>query len=307
MTDWSDVPLLPPRRLGALLSAARTSRGLTLEEVADRAHGEFSLSALASIERGTTAVDDGEAARLAGAYGVGTASLVPARSHLVVDLEEGLLGVDERRVELHGDDGREGPIGPDELLGRYATLVYSMREATPGTPVTWRLDDLAVLGTVLHLDPDRVGADLDRLVAGTAPQLANRHRLLSRRVLIPAAGVLVATLGLGALLMVSGNDATTPAAAAAVTSVSSTVPTSIPAQVGPSTTVVAGVPVEVGAAVVQERNPDGSEGPVVVRHGEAAAPTSTTSTPSTSTTSTPSTSTTVARGRRRRSPLTGSD
>jgi len=255
LSDWERGSLIPPRRLGALLSDARARRGFTLEDLAERSNGRFSLAALSSIERGTRDVSDEDAAKLASIYELEATSLVPPRSKLIVDLNEGLLAVDDRSLRV----GRSSP-SRDEVLSRYLTLVYSMRRLEPGAPMTLRVDDLDVLGRALRVGSHTLEADLESLMAHPDQLLGWRSRLLKRRVLIPAAGVMVALLGVGALILVQGPQ---PADAG------SNLPTS---SQDPGAAVA--VPTDIGAAVVQERLPDGTPGPVVVRHGVDAPVTS---------------------------------
>lgn len=247
LNDWERGSLIPPRRLGALLSDARARKGFTLEDLADRSNGRFSLATLSSIERGSRDISDEDAKKLAAIYELEATSLVPPRSKLIVDLSEGLLTVDDRSLRV----GRSSP-SRDEVLARYLTLVYSMRRLEPGAPLTLRVDDLDVLGRALRVGSRTLESDLESLIAHPESLLGWRSRLLKRRVLIPAAGVMVALLGVGALVLVQGpqpadagtNTPTKPAAAAVVS-----------------------VPTDIGSAVVQERLPDGTPGPVVVRHG----------------------------------------
>lgn len=241
---WGEAGLVPPRRLGALLSEARSARGLTLEDVAGRSAGTFGLARLASVERGTVRVSDDEIARLAAMYGLAATRIVPARSKLIVDLDEGLLTVDGRNEATVEVPGRE------EVLTRYLAMVHSMRQIPPGTPVPLRLDDLDVLGRALHTGADQLRADLEALMEDSDHTVGARFGGLKAKVLLPAAGILVAFCGVGALVLVQG--------AAAQQSPSRQTPT---VQVAPT------APTEVGTAVVQERNADGTPGPVVERTG----------------------------------------
>lgn len=253
--DWERSTLVPPRRLGKLLGDARARRGVTLEEAAAMCNGKFSLSTLSSIERGSRPVSDHEARVLAEVYGLESASLVPPRSKLVVDLGEGVLAVDDRTARI----GRSAPAR-DEVLARYLTMVYSMRGEEPGTPLVLRVDDLDVLGRALRIGSQTLAADLDALMANPRDLLGWRSRVLKRRVLIPAAGVLVALMGVGALVLVQGQQ---PADAnEGAPSPSTSLPPTSPARVALD------VPTDIGAAVVQERLPDGTPGPVVVRQGD---------------------------------------
>jgi len=249
LSDWESGSLIPPRRLGALLSAARASKGFTLEDLAAKSNGRFTLAALSSIERGTRDVSDEDAAKLSAIYELETTSLVPPRSKLIVDLDEGLLQIDDRHARI----GRSTP-SRDEVLARYLTMVYSMRRLEPGTSIPLRIDDLDVLGRALRVGSRTLEADLEALIANPGDLLGWRSRLLKRRVLIPAAGVMVALLGVGALVLVGAQD---PAQA------SVDVPAAAPTTSAPL------VEASIGAAVVQERNADGTEGPVVVRNGES--------------------------------------
>ena len=202
-------------------------------------------------------VSDEDARKLATIYGLESTSLVPPRSKLIVDLSEGLLTVDDRSLRV----GRSSP-SRDEVLARYLTLVYSMRRLEPGAPLTLRVDDLDVLGRALRVGSRTLETDLESLMAHPEQLLGWRSRLLKRRVLIPAAGVMVALLGVGALVLVQG-----PQSAEAGTN---------PSVAVPAATATAPVPVDIGSAVVQERNADGTPGPVVVRNG-VDAPVSSTS------------------------------
>lgn len=244
-TDWETGSLIPPRRLGALLSDARAAKGFTLEDLAQKSGGRFTLAALSSIERGSRDVSDEDARKLASIYELEATALVPPRSKLIVDLGEGLLTVDDRSLRI----GRSTP-SRDEVLARYLTMVYSMRRLEPGAPLVLRVDDLDVLGRALRVGSTTLEADLESLMAHPEAMLGWRSRLLKRRVLIPAAGIMVALLGVGALVLVQGPQT---------------------ADAGTGTPVggagAAAVAVDVGSAVVQERLPDGTPGPVVVRHG----------------------------------------
>ena len=120
-TDWEQVSLVPQRRLGALLSSARAAKGLTIEQVAEQSGGRFSIAALASVERGSCPSSDPELRVLSELYGIEASSLVPARSKLIIDLDEGLISVEDTRTKLprHARDR-------EDVLSRYLAMVYSM-------------------------------------------------------------------------------------------------------------------------------------------------------------------------------------
>jgi transcriptional regulator with XRE-family HTH domain len=227
-TAWERVSVVPPRRLGRLLSEARSARGLTLDELAASADGRFSLAALASIECGARDVSDAEVRVLANLYGVASSSLVPPRSKLEIDLDEGKLFVAGHNRRLpHRAHDRE------DVLSRYLAMVYSMRHLAPGTPVPLRVDDLEVLGRALRVGSRTLESDLVALMANPADVVGWRARLLRRKMLIPAAGVLVATVAAGALVLMQ--------------------PASTTANTGGTAVDAPAVTLDIGAPLVQER------------------------------------------------------
>lgn len=231
-TDFDPIGLVPPGRLGTLLSSARSDRGLTLEEVASSTQGRLSLAGLAAIERGVAPLDDDALRMLAELYELDTVSLVPTRSQLILDLNEGYLAVDDRRSALpHGSPARA------DVLVRYLSMVYSMRGLEPGTRITLRVEDLDVLGTAFREGAPSLATDLEALMVHAPDQVRRRLRLLDRRVLIPAAGVLVACFAVGSLLLIDRADSTPSP------SVSTTIVV-VPPQVN----------AEIGTALTQERS-----------------------------------------------------
>ncbi|MFM7068315.1 MAG: helix-turn-helix domain-containing protein [Actinomycetes bacterium] len=265
--------LVPPRRLGALLSEARVARGYSLEDAASRTGGRLSSVALLEAETGHRRLDDRDLAAVADLYGISTTDLVPARAELVIDLNEGTISA--------GREGAQIAVVPDaedreEILARYLTLVYSMRRTPPGTSIPLRVGDMAILAETLGVSVDQVSAELRTMMApGSlgAAKVQKRHRRLRGRVLVPAIGVIVAATAVGTLLMVpqqSGanstdkagvNGAVVPAPQIGDAIVVERNPDGSPGAVTPA------VPApEIGDAVVVERNPDGTPGSVVERN-----------------------------------------
>jgi hypothetical protein len=249
--------LVPPRRLGQLLSTARVEGGYSLDEAAAAMGPGWSSLALLEIETGHRPVADQELASLTGLYGIETSTLIPARSHLVVDLDERSIEVGERSSTLDGE-----VVDRHEVLSRYLSMVYAMRDVPPGRAVPLRLPDLEILSGVLGTPRRQVEDELRSLMTTDTAALGQRTRNLKGRLLVPVIGVVVAVTALGTLLLInddSGTDVTTTAGAV-VTTVEQ------PADAG-ATTADAGaeVPTEIGDAVVQERNPDGTPGPVTPR------------------------------------------
>ena len=231
--------LLPPRRLGTLLAEARLAGGYSLVEAADSLGGGWSPVELLEVETGRRPVLDPDLVVLTDLYGIPTTSLIPERSRLVIDLDEGVLGVGSQQVVLGGDTVQER-----EVLGQYLAMVYTMRDLRPGLTVPLRTPDLEVLSTALHRPTEELEEELLRMMVEAGAVVEPRMRRLRGRVLIPAIGLVVAATAAGMLLLVNDSDAT-------------------PAP--DSSNAPAAVETEIGDGVVQERLPDGTPGPVVVR------------------------------------------
>lgn len=238
LTEDKNFALVPPRRLGTILSRARADRGLTLAEVADLTGGKYTHSTVSSIERGTRRLSDDELSELSELYGIKTTSLIPSRSQLIVDVNEGEMAVNSSRVQFSDRS---------EVLSQYLSMVYAMRHIEPGSQVPLRIEDLEVLGTSLRIGHSDLKADLESLMSGSVSSIGWRTRLLRKRILLPAAGILVAFCGAGALLLTDGTQA--PPSTSTSIEAPVVAPVVMPAA-------------EVGGAVVQERNADGSPGEV---------------------------------------------
>ena len=142
MTD--DLPLVPPARLGALLTDQRTRRGLTIDELVVATELPFSADELRRIEQGQMPLSDDQVHRLMHAYEAQSGPVVPERSELVVDLQHGALLAGRKTKVLPAD------ATFDEILGRYLSLLYLMRGIEPGRKLALRGDDLEVLSDALE-------------------------------------------------------------------------------------------------------------------------------------------------------------
>jgi hypothetical protein len=204
--------LVPPARLAASLTEARTMQNLTLSDMEIRARGAFSLGELAQIEAGQLALRDPDLRVLASVYGIDLAKLVPGRACLVIDREEG-------RLDVGGSHGKFSPHADDrKIMLRYLALVYRIRNATPGKPISSRDDDLAVLATVFGTTPEDVRQELEALMSLAAPEIRFQYGAFRNRLVVPTLGVLVALTAAGGLLLTSSAApvkaaATGPAAA----------------------------------------------------------------------------------------------
>lgn len=256
--------LVPPRRLGRLLAEARTDKGLTVADVCESLGGELDTVDLLEIETGRSPVEDGVLRSLADLYGLETTSMVPSRSQLVIDLDEGLIEASGASTTLadHGDD-----VVRQDVLTKYLALVYSMRGAEPGTMVTLRLDDLDVLAEALDSDRRTIEDDLVALMTVTPEPVKKRFRLLRGRTVVPVVGVLVASTASGALVLSDAKDsgASEPVGSFDRPAAEQPARVSDPGGTGVSDDVAVRPTVEISDAAFLERGPDGTPGEVQTR------------------------------------------
>lgn len=202
MTSAS-LTLLPAARLGALLADRRTTAGRTLVDVA--AGSTFSVGDLRAIEAGDAVLDGDEVEMILTAYGMEPEDLVPARSQVVVDLDRGELLVAEQAAALD----RTAPTA-DEVLAAYLSLVYTLRHATPGTPLVMRQFDVSVLARSLRLAEPDVVTRLDALMLAPTTEIGVLHRRLSRKLVVPLVGAVLVVGALGTVLVLRADDAPAP-------------------------------------------------------------------------------------------------
>jgi transcriptional regulator with XRE-family HTH domain len=241
--------VVPPRRLGQLLAEARQASGTSLEVLTEELERQGVRVDLTRVEAGQVQLDESQLARVADVYGVETSSLVPSRSRLVVDLSEGVIQDERTQAAFQVAPER------DETLRRYLALVYEMRKQPPGSDLSLRVEDMEVLADVFDTRANDIESDLRRLIAGEAPAIESERSWLSARVLVPAAGVLVAVTAVGALVFAqTSSDAPAPTPAPAPQADQAVPLDQLPpapvADVGP-------------AGISQERLPDGSPGPEI--------------------------------------------
>lgn len=230
------LDIVPPRRIGLLLTGARAERGLTLAQVAARS--SLAEDVLGSIEAGETPLTDESLDAVLNAYGTTIDELLPARRQVVLDLDAGQLLVAEEAAELQG-----APTA-DEVLGAYLSLVYTLRRAVPGSAVVLREFDVAVLAKALDLAEPEVAARLTGLMADPSTEVSRLTRLFRSRLVLPIAGAVVVATALGTVLVLRSDQRPAPA------------PTSVN-RFGEEVP-----PPEIGPAATQVRNDDGSVSPV---------------------------------------------
>ena len=190
------------RRLGALLRATRVGRGVELARLAEVSGDMFSSTDLADIEDGRASLTDDEVDDLLALYDAEPGDLLASRSTLVIDLHEGTVAAGPWSTTFRPDAD-----GTDDVLARYLALVYEMRNLAPGATIPLRTLDVSVLSTALALPADEIEGRLVVLMEPGNRRLAGMRSLLRARVLVPAAGIVVAATAVGVLVMVSGSEA----------------------------------------------------------------------------------------------------
>lgn len=196
-----ELTLVPPGRFAALLSNARRANGLDVAELVARSGGRFDAQFLSEVERGRIVLSDPEVEELARLYGVHSEEpIVPERSQLVVDLGGGKMTIGDTGVSVGTGNGEV-----DQILERYLSLLYIMRGLKPGSDLTLRDRDLAVLAESLEQEIRTLESKLGQLMG--SQQTKERTGLLGGRFALPAAGLLVALTAIGSLVIVGGGAA----------------------------------------------------------------------------------------------------
>lgn len=193
----STTTLVPPRRLGMLLREARVAAGLELAALIDGT--DLSVVELDDIEHGRRELDEATLETLVRIYGIEDTGIVPARSRLVIDLDEGRIAVNHTDLEV------DPLAGPDAVLARYLALVYRLRDLPVGAAVHLRDVDIEVLGNALELATEEVESRLDRLIADET-SVAEDQKRIRRQLVMPLVGVVIAATTVGTLVLVTEDD-----------------------------------------------------------------------------------------------------
>lgn len=236
--------LVPPRRLGMLLRRARQSAGLELTDLT--ASSGLTVVELDDIEYGRRDLDDHLLSVLVRTYGIEDAELLPARSQLIIDLDEG-------RISVEGTDDVGVTSGPDAILARYLGLVYRLRALPVGAPLSLRDVDLEVLSSALELATDEVEERLHRLMRDRA-QIQDDQRRIRRHLLMPLVGIVVAATGIGTLVLIAQRE---PASAPAPVPSTDVADADAPRIATPAVEIAPDVETDLGNGAAIEENPAG--------------------------------------------------
>src|SRR5690554_3533914 len=186
---------VPLRRLGTLRRDARLTAGDDITDIVGRCDGRFDVIDIRAIEAGEYRLTDEEVGDLLAIYGADPGDLLASRSTLVIDLEEGTVAAGNWTTSFAPETD-----GTDDILARYLALLYEMRLLEPGTPIPLRSLDVSVLSEALAMPARAVEQRLEILMVPGNRTLDRARRLLDRRILVPAAGLVVAATAVGVLL-----------------------------------------------------------------------------------------------------------
>jgi len=206
VSELDTLSLVPTRRFGRILQEQRARSTTTLSRLEQLAGGRFDRYELADVEAGRRALADEELVLLSALYGVHAEPAVhPRRTMLTVDDDPGAT---------HGHrPGGHRAAAPDDVLLRYLGLVVALRGAVPGTTIPIRQPDVDVLAAVLDTTPEQIELRLALLMANSRDRVGRRVRRLSRRTVVPEAGILVAVTDGVALVLDGNGDRPLPGAA----------------------------------------------------------------------------------------------
>lgn len=188
---------VPPNRLGHLLSEARLRNGADLEDLAKRS--EFTVGELSDMEAGHQLLDDDLIARVTELYQIDCGPIVPQRSGLVIDLDDKLMTAASHALPLDSD-------AREHVLDRYLSLVYLLRNNTPGTKVTLRDEDLDILAASLKERRELIEEQLLFAMQPDNEAVFSLFGWFRKRIWVPAAGALVGVTSVGALVMLSSSS-----------------------------------------------------------------------------------------------------
>lgn len=166
---------VPTTHLAELLTTARGNAGFTLEEMADRFDGRFSVLDLMQLEAAMLRTTDDDLRAIAKAYGLDYTLFAPTRGLLRLDLAKSTIsiGAFESSFEV-------GATSTDVFI-RYLALLFNMRAAKPGESLVLRNPDLNVLAETFGSPVHQVEHALVHLMTNNASDIRTYAKALTRR------------------------------------------------------------------------------------------------------------------------------
>jgi transcriptional regulator with XRE-family HTH domain len=194
MTAATAMGLVPHRRLGAMLAQRREMHGYELSDMARRSMGQFSVADLEAIEAGSMILDDAKIEALSLIYEFNSMPPSAHRSRLIIADDEDLP------TSLSPDDFTEELVL--SVLQRYVALLYLMRSKPVGELLQVRADDAQMLGLAFNRTESDITALLERIMVHDTEVVQMYADRMRRRLVVPAAGMLVGPTPLGMLVLV---------------------------------------------------------------------------------------------------------
>lgn len=195
--DSDLISAVPANRLGQLLAEARLANGADLEDLAIRS--DFTVGELGDLEAGHRLLDDELIKRVTTLYEIDCGPIVPQRSGLVIDLDDQLMTAASHALPLDSS-------ARDHVLDRYLSLVYLLRNNTPGTKVTLREEDMDILAASLAERRELIEEQLLLAMDPAHAQVSGLFGWFRQRLWVPAAGALVGATSVGVLVMLSSSS-----------------------------------------------------------------------------------------------------
>lgn len=193
-TAASNLGLVPPRRLGALLAGRRDLHGFTVEDMARRSMGRFTRARLEDIEEGRGELDDADIEALSLLYEFNSTAPSAQRSRLIV--------ADDEDLPLDLGPSVFTPEVTRSVMQRYIALLYLLRNQPVGDFLQLRADDLAMLASAFRMTEVDVRELLERIMAEDIAIVGEYAERMRRRLVVPAAGLLVGPTPSGMLVLV---------------------------------------------------------------------------------------------------------
>lgn len=191
----SNAPtVVPANRLGQLLVEARQRGGTDLEELA--AISGFTVGELADFEAGHRVLNDEIVSTITSLYELDSGPIIPHRAELTIDLNDNVLMASGHALPLDSQ-------AHQHVLDRYLSLVYVLRDRSPGSSVPLRGEDLDILAASLAERRELIEEQLLASMFAKDDSLPGLIGWFKRRLWVPTAGVIVSAVSVGTLVMVS--------------------------------------------------------------------------------------------------------
>lgn len=190
----SNLGLVPQRRLGALLADRREMYGYTVADMARRSMGRFSENDLEAIESGTVELDDSTIEALSLLYEFNSTPPTQQRSRLIIADDEDLP------THVAGGEFDDGLI--TSVLQRYVALLHLLRSRPVGESLPLRGDDMEMLSSAFRVTELEIANRLQHIMDNDLSAVSEQAERMRRRLVVPAAGLLVGPTPGGMLVLV---------------------------------------------------------------------------------------------------------